>query len=62
MKFFKNKYRARIEDKIIDTIMQRAYLQTEKEKVGNLNTKEIVHHIILIDECEKRIELLRSLL
>jgi hypothetical protein len=59
---FKNKYRARIEDKLIELVMQRAYLQEEKEKVSVLIPKEKVRYILLIADCEVKIELLRSLL
>ena len=62
MNLFKSKYRRRIEARIVELVMQRTILKSEEEKISSLKPKERVHFIILRSECEKKIEMLRSLL
>ena len=62
MRLFRNKYKARIEARIVDLVMQRAFLKAEEANISSLKPKERVHFIILRSECEKKIELLKSLL
>jgi hypothetical protein len=62
MALFKNKYRTRIEKKIVELLLQRAQYKAEEQKINNLKPAERIHFIILRTECEKKINLLRDLL
>ena len=63
MNIFKSKYLIRIEKKIIDLEVQKAYLKSEEVKnASHLNTTDRVHYIVLRSECDKKISLLRELL
>jgi FKBP-type peptidyl-prolyl cis-trans isomerase (trigger factor) len=62
MKIFKNKYRTRIEKKIVELLLQRNQYKIEEQKISNLKPAERIHFIVLRAECEKQVELLRGLL
>jgi len=62
MHLFKSKYRARIEAKIVELVIQHNLYKDTEEKISILEPKERIHFVILRKDCEKQIELLRSLL
>ena len=63
MQLFKSKYRTRIEAKIVELAVERAfYKDREVKAIHELNQKDRVHFIVLRGDCESKIKLLKSLL
>ena len=62
MSLFKNRYRRRIEKKIVELTMKQVILKSEEDKISSLKPTDRVCYIIMRKECEKKIELLKSLL
>jgi hypothetical protein len=63
MRFFRNKYKTRIESRIDSLKKEIAFIESEKSKVNEVrNTKDYLHFAILRSEIQRIIDELERLL